>query len=65
MDQASIQHILSEAVGNPDVGILHDAIPGMAAALAAALNPPAPGNTGAEAKSSAKEQRITKADETR
>ena len=39
MNHAEIEKILSDSVGNPSSGIIHDTIPTMAAAIADALNP--------------------------
>jgi hypothetical protein len=65
MDQATIASAMSKAVGEPESGILHDAIPGMAAAVAALLGVEGPKQgQGATAKPK-QEARVVKADETR
>jgi hypothetical protein len=66
MDQATIQAVMSKVVGDPSTGILHDAIPGMAAAVARALNGDTGADTGDQEQPAPKaEKRIIKADETR
>lgn len=58
MNENELIKIMSEAVGNPDGGVVRDSIPAMAAAVAAVLSPKA-------AAKPEPEQRVVKPAETR
>jgi hypothetical protein len=67
MDKDTIAKAMSNAVGDPSSGLLHDAIPGMAEAVHALLNPAkGEGKGAAQGDDPTKaEQRVVKAEETR
>ena len=66
MDAATIAATMSKAVGDPTSGLLADAIPSMAAAVAEALNPKGKGDDrGQDTGTAPSEKRIVKASETR
>jgi hypothetical protein len=54
MDKAQIEKIMRDVAGDPSSGVVHDMIPGFAAAIDAALNGVKPA-----------EQRVVKSPETR
>lgn len=65
MDKATIAAAMSKAVGDPSSGLLHDAIPGMADAVAKALGLPGADDRGQADAAPKQEKRVIKADETR
>jgi hypothetical protein len=65
MDQATIAAAMSKAVGDPTTGLLHDAIPGMAEAVAQALGLQGDDDRGDASEPAKSEKRVVKASETR
>jgi hypothetical protein len=65
MDQAAIENILSNTAGNPVSGVVHDIIPAMAAAIAAAINGQGAKDRGKANEEAKADTRVVKASETR
>jgi hypothetical protein len=64
MTEQEIQDVLAQSTGRPVSGVLHDAIPAMAAAMYRALHPKKTGAPSGDAIGD-KDTRVVKAPETR